>query len=109
MRERGKKDGDQGPGQEGKGRRNEEEWDTLEDENAGQALESEKRGPQGGFERRNDDEDLEKEGLYYEDEEGAGKYSDVDAMFEQKLKNNEYVENYVDVFDELLGETAKGK
>jgi len=36
-----------------------------------------------------------------EDDDGE-KYSDVDAMFERKMKNNEIVETFDDAFDDLV-------
>jgi len=96
---------------EGKEKRREEEYgDLLEDEEAIKALAGNKylEDLEGEELGGRDDEELGGKGekdLDYDDEEE--KYSDIDAMFEKKLKNNEIVETYEDAFDDLIQQDGK--
>ena len=69
----------------------------LKNQSRYQALEEELEAPDTNQEgNKNFDEELEVDG-----------YSNIDEMFEKKLKNNEIPETYEDAFEELLGGVAE--
>lgn len=67
------------------------------------------QGEELGGKREDLEAELEMGGKKDDDLEDLGeKYSDIDAMFEKKLKNNDYKADQ-DVFDELFTNQPKSK
>jgi len=81
------------PEAQGAGKESQGTDELLEDEEAIKALEGQsllQQNLEGELGPREDDEELEKGDKELDDDEEE-KYSDIDAMFERKLKNNEIV------------------
>jgi len=91
----------EGQGKEGSKAKKEDQWgDLLEEDGRVKGLPKNQFGDEelGGHEELLEQGDKDFEG--FEGEEGG--YSDIDAMFEKKLKNNEIQETFEDAFDDIV-------